>query len=162
MKIKLLKGALSIAALLLFGLNRVNAQELQFQYDPAGNQTERKFVCVNCSTFPVSLATPDLTQTVNISSEEENTASTKRKLVAYPNPLTETLFLKWSAPNGLYLKTVEVFTTSGVRFFNQSYQKRDSSSELSVSFSRQTPGLYVVRATYSDGQQENVKVIKKQ
>lgn len=159
MKHTLLKFYL-VSSIILCCLTKVKAQELSFDYDAAGNQTTRTWICVNCTTPFVSA--PFFAQqlgTVVIKASVPVNASEERKLTAYPNPLVETLNLKWENPK-YPIKSVDISTINGTRVFSQNYPVVEEQNQVSVSFGRQIPGMYLVRVTYSDGKQEVVRVIK--
>ena len=162
MKRPILKVTLLGAFALFF--SKAQAQELQFDYDGAGNQIQRQFVCVNCTTFPVaytSLAPPQGTTTATTPSNKKTT-TVSRKILAYPNPLTQVLNLKWENSMDYYVSRIEVYSSSGVTIFKQNYT---GDIELylrneTIPFDKQVPGFYFVKALYSDGKQDIIKVIK--
>jgi hypothetical protein len=80
------------------------------------------------------------------------------KLMAYPNPLTEILNVKWWNDDQVYVKNIEVFTLSGVRLFSKTYS--DKERETSISFLDFAAGSYLLKASYSNNKQEVVKLIK--
>jgi hypothetical protein len=163
MKRKLLRSSLLVCAAIICFAKYSNAQELQFDYDAAGNQIKREWVCINCTTFPVSLATPDNSSTVStIPDAKKNFATTQRNVVAYPNPFTEELHVKWDASDKSHVSKLEVSSSTGVTFFKQEYQYVESMlQETTISFQKQVPGMYILKATYSDGKWEIIKLIKK-
>jgi hypothetical protein len=166
MKKKLLRITLLIFATIICFAKESKAQEpeLQFEYDAAGNQIKRDWVCIGCSTFPVSLASRDnSSEMATIPDAKKNTASTQRSLLAYPNPLTEILNVKWKYADKYHVNKIEVFSVGGITFFKQDYTNDIDQPILQVAipFQRQLPGMYVLRVSYSDGKQETIKVIKK-
>jgi hypothetical protein len=163
MKGKLLIHSLFICAAIICFAKPGKAQELQFDYDAAGNQIKRNWVCVNCTTFPVSLVSRDNSSELStITDVKKNTASTQRNLLAYPNPVTEVLNVKWEANDKSHITKIEVSTATGVIFFTKEYPYLESVLEqVAISFQKQVPGMYILRATYNDGKQEIIKVIKK-
>jgi|GEM_PF-800528 len=152
--------------LFLVVLSRVNAQELQFTYDAAGNQIERNFVCVNCTTFPVSLASSPVPEPASsTTSSNTNTKSTNtldnRKVTAYPNPFTQVLKLKWDNDLKYYVSKIEAYSSKGVLIYKQEFEKTEFLSEdISIPFEKQVAGFYFIKALYSDGKQEMIKVVK--
>ena len=140
-------------------LSNAKAQELSFNYDEAGNQTQRTWICIGCSTpfapatlvskyMPSGTVTPPSTNKI-----------ADRKLLAFPNPLREQLTLKWDNIS-YYIKAIEVSTIAGASVFNQSYNYTEGVTEITVPFSKQIPGLYFIRVLYSDGKQDLVRVVK--
>lgn len=137
------------------------AQELSFEYDNAGNQTIRRWICINCPVIRavkkdglISAATSkdSVTNKVPVNTESG------RKLTAYPNPVTEVLNVKWSAGDQSYVTSIDVFSMTGVRIYHRNYGP--GQGETSISFSGLGPGSYVVRVLYSDNKQEVLKIIK--
>ena len=158
MKHTLLKFYL-ISSIIFCFIGKAKAQELSFDYDAAGNQTTRTWICVNCTTYNSAPFFAKQLGTVVIKASEQVNTSEERKLVAYPNPLVETLNLKWENPK-YPIKSVEVSTVNGTRVYSQIYPNVEEQNQVSVPFGKQIPGLYLVRVTYSDGKQEVVRVIK--
>lgn len=158
MKRTLLKFFLA-SSIILCCIGKAEAQELSFDYDAAGNQTTRTWICVNCTTYPSApFFTKQLGVVVFQGSTTVNT-SEERKLTAYPNPLVETLNLKWENPK-YYIKSVDISTINGTRVYSESYNYVEGQMQVTVPFSKQIPGMYLVRVTYSDGKQEVVRVVK--
>lgn len=157
MKHALLKFCL-ISIVILCCITKVQAQELAFDYDAAGNQITRTWICVNCTTY---VSAPFFAKQAVIVSQTATPINTSedRKLIAYPNPLVETLNLKWENVK-YYIKSVDVSTINGTRVYSQSYQYIEGVTQVSVPFNKQIPGMYLVRVTYSDGKQEVVRVVK--
>lgn len=163
MKKIFLKSGLLAFILFFSYIKNSKAQELQFQYDPAGNQIVRQFVCVNCSTFlPVSFAAQNTQTSSNFIEVNKNSGLSKSKFVAYPNPLTEVLNLKWvDYSDNEYINKIEVSSSDGISFFQKDFSYVESSShQVSVLFQKKIPGMYVVTATFTTGKQEFIKVIK--
>ncbi|HEY0055204.1 MAG TPA: T9SS type A sorting domain-containing protein [Pedobacter sp.] len=149
-----------LGILLTFFISQSKAQaQLSFSYDAAGNQITRQWICVNCPTGQATAAPSDQLIALDkaLLGPEADVAGT-RSLKAYPNPVTENLQVEWSASEGIFIKSLEVFSITGTRLFDETYRK--GHSDASISFLRMTPGVYVLRATYSDGKKENVKIIK--
>ncbi|GAB2972599.1 hypothetical protein GCM10027049_03060 [Mucilaginibacter puniceus] len=161
MKHTLLKFYL-VSSIIFCLITKAQAQnpELSFDYDAAGNQTTRTWICVNCTTpfvsapfFAKQLGTVVFQGSTTVNTSEE------RKLIAYPNPLVETLNLKWQNPK-YPIKSVDISTINGTRVYSQTYTTVEEQNQVSVPFSKQIPGMYLVRVTYSDGKQEVVRVVK--
>lgn len=157
MKHALLKFCL-ISSVILSCITKAGAQELAFDYDAAGNQITRTWICVNCTTFTQPLFAKQQGVVVFQGSAAVN-SSEDRKLTAYPNPLVETLNLKWGNPK-YPIKAVDVSTINGTRVYTQTYPTVDEQMQVTVPFGKQIPGMYLVRVTYSDGKQEVVRVVK--
>lgn len=142
-------------------LSQASAQtpELSFDYDEAGNQIKREWICINCPpyTTPYQLSSKYVSSTTVTPPATNKIAD--RKLLAFPNPLREQLTLKWDNTS-YYIKAIEVSTIAGASVFNQSYNYTEGVTEITVPFSKQIPGLYFIRVLYSDGKQDLVRVVK--
>lgn len=161
MKHALLKFCL-ISSVILCCITKAQAQnpELSFDYDAAGNQITRTWICVNCTTpYAYSSFFTKQQGVVVFQGSTPVNASEDRKLTAYPNPLVETLNLKWENPK-YPIKAVDVSTINGTRVYSQTYSTVDEQMQVTVPFGKQIPGMYLVRVTYSDGKQEVVRVVK--
>lgn len=136
------------------------SQELSFDYDAAGNQVKREWMCVNCPVF-TPLSSPENSK-VDYVAEAPKSLTNKvsdQKVIAYPNPLTETLNIKWE-PLRKYITAIEVYSMAGVNFFKKSYRYEEAEFHEAIQFTKMTAGMYVVKVTFSDGKQELIKVVK--
>jgi len=164
MKKHILKAFLLCALTLAFA--KANAQELQFTYDGAGNQTERKWVCVNCTViYPPSLASAptadEATQTNKTANADNLKSAENRPITAYPNPVAQILNVKWENDKNYYLNRIEAYSSQGITIYQKDIKNREPlSQQAAIGFDKQMPGFYYVRAIYSDGQQKIIKVIK--
>lgn len=138
----------------------VFAQEINFQYDVSGNQIVRQWVCINCLTAKSAML-------ASVQIDEQKTGVTdvltgntlpERKLMAYPNPLTEILNVKWWADEKVYIKAIEVFSINGIRVYRQNCSA--GQTETTISFLNLLPEVYLLKAVYSDEKQEIRKIIK--
>ena len=152
-----------IAVAFCFFAKYGKAQQLSFEYDAAGNQTKREFICINCAAFaPLSapsnskydfVAEAPKTNTLN------NSNIDNQKIVAYPNPLTETLNIKW-IPIKTYITSIEVYSMTGVNFFRQTYNDRETDFQEAIQFTKMPAGMYVVKVAFATGMVELLKVVK--
>lgn len=135
-------------------------EQLTFQYDAAGNQVLRQWVCIGCTAATTSAVTDAQIEALNKSViwKEAGSSSAKRSLKAYPNPVSETLQVEWQSTDGVSVKSLEVFSLNGIRVFQGSYPPKQNST--SISFLDMVPGGYILRASYSDGKKEAIKIIK--
>ncbi len=155
-----MKILIVLMGLLFSGLSSF-CQELTFEYDAAGNQTKRQWICINCTSAKAAvLATTKAEQLKQSAFEKDSLVNLiSRKLIAYPNPLVETLYLKWEATDQSFLKAIQVFTMNGIKVHAQNLAVQER--ETAINFSNYVPGIYLVRALYSDNRQEVIKVIKR-
>ena len=140
----------------------VNAQEpeIVFEYDAAGNQTKREWICINCTPEQIASISPKKIEALDKSllAKEPDPASSIRSFKAFPNPVTETLQIEWITDNGSFIRSLEVFSLNGIRMFHGNYTAQQKSA--SISFLEMIPGGYILRALYSDGKKEALKIIK--
>ncbi len=151
-----MKLTLTLLGLLcLVGLNS-QAQKVTFSYDAAGNQQSRTYICINCT--PATASKPDVTEIVLTSTKKEDAKTFKRKIIASPNPLIETLNLDWETEEGISVKNVKVFTVQGNRVHEVNPSVNDRST--SMKFQHLPVGTYILDITFSDKRKETIKVIK--
>ena len=134
-----------LIVLLLVSVVQLYAQDktIEFSYDNAGNQTERK-ICVNCST---TAASKTLTETTAEDFIPLDTNPTDQ-ISYYPNPVQQELYLKWELINDKKVTAIMVFTnTSAVQLHT-------------VNFSNLPLGVYLIMMQYSDGKDKTFKIIK--
>jgi hypothetical protein len=141
-------------------ITHISAQELSFEYDNAGNQTVRQWICVNCprvdSTNPI---VQDQNTVQNKNFNETNFDElTENKLSVYPNPVTEIVNVKWWNNNQIYVNKIEVFTLSGVLLFSKTYSEKEA--QTSISFLEFAAGSYLLKATHTDNKQQVIKLFK--
>ena len=146
--------------MLLFSV-MANAQQLNFSYDAAGNQTERKWICVNCrpsgSTASTAETTP-LKVDVKLLDTAKN-ITIKRTITASPNPFLENLNVSWQVESGVSVKNITVFNISGMKMTD--VDPVPSQNTITIPFQRFATGMYIVYITFSDQRKESIKVIKK-
>ncbi|MFC5282637.1 T9SS type A sorting domain-containing protein [Pedobacter alpinus] len=156
-----MKKIILLSILSFLAINQLSAQELSFQYDNAGNQIVREWICVNCPYVNSTAPTNEV-----LSKNSDKTLIDKslsddllgHKLSVYPNPVTEILNVKWSDNDAIYVQSIDVFTLTGVRLFHKSFSEKDR--ETTISFIELAAGSYLLKANYSDNKQEVVKLIK--
>lgn len=135
-----------------------HAQKVTFSYDQAGNQQTRAYVCVNCR--PTTAAKPEVTEIkLETSKGGDTTKIARRKIIASPNPLVETLHLDWETEEGITVTNVKVYTIQG----NRVHEVNPSPSQKSTSmqFQHLPVGTYILDITFSDRRKETIKIIKK-
>lgn len=142
----------------------VLAQKLVFEYDAAGNQVSREWVCVNCSTVQMMNEAAAIADTTR---EESGATSTEepaapfqdiRTVSVYPNPVSETLHVQWASDLDIPVKEIYLNSTTGTLLLRQSISP--SQHQISISFSGYPPGSYWLRAVFGDGRRESITVIK--
>ena len=135
------------------------AQKLTFSYDAAGNQTERRWVCINCPPAGQMSADSLAAKVLDLKMEQiVPELSTERGIKVAPNPLKETLNVVWGAPEKVYLASIDVYNINGNKVFSGKYGP--GSQQTQISFQHLPPGTYIMVGHYSDSKTETVKLIK--
>ncbi|WP_304064841.1 T9SS type A sorting domain-containing protein [Pedobacter glucosidilyticus] len=138
---------------------KLQAQErLTFTYDAAGNQTQRKWICANCSSSAYR-PTEEQVKLLNDSKFADEDKEPKRSLEGFPNPVTEQMQVKWSSNEQIYVKQLMLFSVLGVKVLEKTFQSYEQSTILD--FTSLAPGIYVLQAIYSDNLKETLKIFKK-
>jgi len=133
------------------------AQKLAFSYDASGNQTERRWVCINCPSARQMAMEKKMVNGSDAVFKDEG-LTTERGIKAYPNPLKETLNVFWGVPDKISLKNVTVYSVGGNKVFSSNYSPEDR--QTTISFQHLPPGTYLLLAQYSDAKTETIKLIK--
>ncbi|MGS2741702.1 T9SS type A sorting domain-containing protein [Sinomicrobium sp. M5D2P17] len=145
-----------------FAFYMADAQEITFTYDAAGNQTNRKWVCVNCKTaedlakaakMEEAAETPEELQEVAMTDEE----TLARPLTLYPNPVSSTLYVDWEGD--FPVREVQIYGNIGNLVNKNAVAKSQTQAELQ--FGMLPIGVYVMVVIYEDGHKETRKIIKK-
>ncbi|MFC5283650.1 hypothetical protein [Pedobacter alpinus] len=99
-----MKRLLLLKIILSFLIVNSYGQELSFQYDIAGNQTERKWICINCPPPYTTSNLVNKSTELNFKNNLEENSLLKRGLSAYPNPTLEILNLSWFSDDEEHIK----------------------------------------------------------
>lgn len=134
-------------------MNKALSQELHFDYDEAGNQKVRDWICVNCPIQSTLKPKAGQNKLLDYSGIKDH------HLMVYPNPLNEVLNVKWENNDDVFVESIEVFSLSGVRLFFKNHLI--SQKETTISFLNLAAGSYILKANYSNKKQETIKLIKK-
>lgn len=140
---------------------RTYSQQLTFSYDDAGNQTERKWVCINCTSGKSAGSTlmdAPLKLDVKVLDTAKKTL-VKRTIIASPNPLVETLNVNWQTEDGVSVKNIMVFNINGIRTHELNLKPNQNS--VTLPFQHLATGAYILYITFSDQRKESIKLIKK-
>jgi Secretion system C-terminal sorting domain len=140
---------LLLIVLLLIITTAVKAQGIKFEYDLAGNQIHRTY-CSNCRYA---------NQSQPIKNFEDLEAFAGDVLSYYPNPVKDELFLKWEMIDENKVVSIELFSTSGQMMKQITIKNRQQSE--TISFQALAAGIYFVSLNYSDGNQKQIKIVKK-
>jgi hypothetical protein len=152
---------LGICFLMLCIASKGSAQELEFTYDAAGNQIKREWMCLNCNMLMTASTktTPVVEKIAEAPKLTNGNQDNNQKVIAYPNPLTETLNIKW-LPLKTHITEIQIYSMTGVNFFSKAYRYEEAEFHESIQFTKMTAGMYVVKVTFSDGKLELIKVVK--
>lgn len=139
------------------------AQKLIFSYDAAGNQTERRWVCIGCrpSGSSTTASTSESTA-LKFAVKVIDTAkqiSVKRTITASPNPFLENLNVTWEVEKDITVKSISVFTVTGIK--THEVNPSPKQNNVTIPFQRLATGMYLLYITFSDQRKESIKVIKK-
>ncbi|MGB5554276.1 MAG: T9SS type A sorting domain-containing protein [Flavobacteriaceae bacterium] len=141
--------------LLFCAITSTAQQKLKFTYDTAGNQIVRERVCITClkAVLPVvadSLATESV--------EPEIVLSKNFGVIVYPNPVTNLLFAEWQ-PNASRLPEQFLLFSMNGRLLSK-YLPTKGSVEVVIDTTPYPPGLYILEAVFTNGEQRSFKVMK--
>jgi hypothetical protein len=153
-----------ILLFLIIGASSNAQNKLTFDYDIAGNQTNRDLLCINC--IAVTADEIENTEETEESKEEEekeesNPENPSEETIVsyYPNPVKEELFIEWrevSAEN--YVTTVALYSLSGQAIKTQAVSK--GSDNLTLPFREYPAGVYIVLISYKNGDEKSIKIMK--
>jgi hypothetical protein len=144
-KNQILKIKFIVMLLLLLNSKSFAQAVLRFKYDQAGNQVVRQ-VFLNSGNKTVK----------PVAFEKFNE---KDKFSYYPNPVTETLYLKWNTVNDLKMQEVLVSSMNGIAVKKVNRFDQDNTAE--IPFQDLPQGIYLVNLIFTNGDREEFKVIKK-
>lgn len=131
----------------------LNAQNLTFGYDMAGNQTSRT-LCVNCNSKPKK----EFKEISELQEQDLLKFYPQETVSYYPNPVREELYLSWQTSADKYVAAVKVFSVTGQVLLN--YQGSSKANNYNIAFQDYPSGIYLLLLTYSDGEEKTIKIIK--
>src|SRR5690606_16475798 len=142
----------------------VRAQKLVFEYDAAGNQTSREWVCINCSTSQMMAEASVIADTIEkasmdpLSEDIPNPFDEIRVVSVYPNPVSETLHVRWSSDLNIPIKAIYLNPTTGTLLLHT--QIAPFQETMTIPFNSYPPGSYWLNAIFTDGRRESITIIK--
>ncbi|WP_176328533.1 MULTISPECIES: T9SS type A sorting domain-containing protein [Arenibacter] len=80
------------------------------------------------------------------------------EMTAYPNPVTEILFVEWFPNERLKPKEIQVFTVDG-RLMN-TIPINTVRGEQPVYFNDSPPGLYLLKVLFENGERQTIRIVK--
>jgi len=131
----------------------LNAQNITFSYDLAGNQITRT-LCVNCNSKPAK----EIKEISALQEEDLLQFSPEDQVSYYPNPVREELYLSWQTSSDRYVSAIEVFTVTGQVMLN--YQGSSRSNNYKLAFQNYPSGIYLILLSYNNGEEKTIKIIK--
>lgn len=131
----------------------LNAQNLTFGYDLAGNQTSRT-LCVNCNAKPAR----EVKEISELQQDDLLKFSPEETFSYYPNPVREELYLSWQSTSDKYITSVSVYSISGQLILN--YGVSALVNSYNIAFQNYPSGIYMVMLNYSNGEEKSIKIIK--
>jgi Secretion system C-terminal sorting domain len=130
-----------------------NAQDkITFEYDTAGNQTQR-ILCITCATTAKVISDPKL-----LTKDDLITSEVSDLISYYPNPVQQELYLSWQLANNNAVTNIQIFDLNGRLF--QSFTGLESANVQTVSFANYPTGVYAVVLAYSNGETKSIKIVK--
>lgn len=136
-------------------LSSAQTHKIVFEYDAAGNQVKR-YLCLKC---PSATAKSVPSKEVEALKEENVLQSSSEDVISYaPNPVKETLYLKWKLHQNNGVTSVQVFSFLGQVL--GTYAVGSGVNELNLPFQNYSAGIYVVVLYYHNGSQKSIKIIK--
>lgn len=127
---------------------------LKFDYDAAGNQVKR-YLCINCTG---RLIKSDTVYSVH-NDQAQKSRINNVLLTYYPNPVKEELYISWEAIDQNNVEKIQVFSLQGKLLNDELTNPADRLKILQ--FSQYPQGYYIVLINYSNGESQNLKIIKK-
>lgn len=138
---------------LLFFIHFLSSgQTIDFTYDQAGNQIQRKYIWNG--NRQSNQEVKDYDDLVNSDLEKffpEDVIS------YYPNPVKEELFLQWELIDNKNVENISIYNISGQVIKNV---KISSEKRIVLNFSDFSVGSYLVILFYSNGEKKEIKIIK--
>jgi hypothetical protein len=150
-----MKTKLLITVALFFGYIAIAQDKLVFSYDTAGNQILRNRVCLTC----LQAVMPSTLDSIPIAEEEASLDEFGTfKMVAYPNPVTDILYVEWEDHPDKKPNQILLFTLDGRKVMDTPLSGKYGS--YGVEFNRHPPGAYLLLVIYESGKKESFKIIK--
>lgn len=129
--------------LLFWGGVWMQAQELNFDYDSAGNIRRWEYCEGNCtlSKETKEAITDEAEATTTLAAQVDD------RVMMYPNPVTDQLQLQWSGKFEGHISHIEIFTYLGKQL--QQYTQFDQ-PYIIIDMATYPSGTYFVRFSFDD------------
>lgn len=136
----------------------VSAQDkLAFKYDTAGNQTSRQRICVNCT--PTLKAVIPSSDSIPLIAEEPDKVLNEFKLITYPNPVTDELYVEWIKNPDKVISRIQLSSFDNRILFKMAI--KENQAEQVIDFSNYAVGMYILVVYYTNETKQSFKIIKK-
>jgi hypothetical protein len=123
----------------------LTAQNINFTYDIAGNQTRRDLVTFSWQK----------NQSIEIFALSDGD-----ELKYWPNPVEDYLNIEWINDEERYCHNLTIFNNQGKLLYTKDYKEDENVDRLD--FSQYSIGMYFISLTFSNQEQKQIKIIKKQ
>lgn len=150
-----MKRLLLTHLLLILSVGAYAQQKLKFTYDTAGNQIVRDRVCATCLKAVIPQEADSL-QAATPEDPLQNVADFE--ITAYPNPVTQLLFVDWDPGSELKPQLVQLFTLNGRLL--ATFPLRSGQRDQEVDFGGYPPGIYLINVSFSNNEKRSFKVVK--
>ncbi len=128
------------------------SQTINFTYDQAGNQIQRKY-----NMYGNRQSNQEVKDYDDLVNSDLEKFFPEDIISYYPNPVKEELFLKWELINDKNVEKISVFNISGQVIKDV---KISSEKNIILNFSDFSIGSYLVILFYSNGEKKEIKIIK--
>lgn len=146
---------LLIVSFLFVGNAYSQTTRIRFNYDNAGNQTQR-FLCINCSTSKI---VESESKEITNNEEDELLKFFEEDIISYyPNPVKEELYLKWKLINENKVTKIDIFNLNGQLV--KTYTKLEQETSKNISFEEYPVSTYLVILFYNNGEQKSISIVK--
>jgi hypothetical protein len=129
-------------------------QKITFQYDTAGNQTDRVLCLSGCSAKSIK----EIKDIEAIVDEDLQKFFPEDAISYYPNPVKEELYLKWEVLEDNKISSIVVYGLNGQVL--KTFSKTETTNTQNISFQEYPAGVYLVVLNYKNGDQKTIKIIK--
>jgi hypothetical protein len=130
--------------IILTGYIGLQAQEIHYDYDEAGNRIERKYVILKSASAGIVLDSVMIEETFE-----------ELKIQIYPNPTKGVLRIVINGEVDFDNSAISLYTTTGALL----YQKEPASQSNEIDLQNESPGMYFLKMLL-DGKVRSWTVIK--
>lgn len=130
------------------------AQKLTFEYDSAGNQTQRKY----CPICPGKTSSETPKEISELKQEDLQHFFPGDVISYYPNPVKEQLYIKWELLNNVRVSEIQFYSLSGQLI--KTISKLENTDNQVIDFRNLPSTLYTVLLKYSNGEEKSIKIVK--